>query len=38
MKIMEAGKLSKKIDLAAFYASDKDKIVIKDKLKKMRRK
>jgi hypothetical protein len=38
MKIIKTGKLSKKIDLTTFYASDKDKTVIKNKLKKMREK
>jgi hypothetical protein len=37
MKIIKIGKLSKETDLTAFYASDKDKTVIEDKLKKMRK-
>jgi hypothetical protein len=36
MKVMEIGKLSKEIDLAVFYILDKDKILMEDKLKKMR--
>jgi hypothetical protein len=36
MKIMKIGKLPKKTDLAAFYASDKNKIGMENKLKKMR--
>jgi hypothetical protein len=31
-----SGKLPKETDLTAFYASDKDKTVVEDKLKKMR--
>jgi hypothetical protein len=38
MKVIEIGKLSKEINFSAFYASDKDKTVIKDKLKKMKKK
>jgi hypothetical protein len=38
MKIIEIGKLSKEIDLAAFYILNKNKIVVKDKLKKIRKK
>jgi hypothetical protein len=37
IKIMEIGKLPKEINLTAFYASDKDKIMMKNKLKKMRK-
>jgi hypothetical protein len=37
MKVMEIGKLSKEIDLAIFYASNKDKTVMEDKLKKIRK-
>jgi hypothetical protein len=37
MKIMKIGKLSKEIDLTTFYVSDKDKIIIKNKLKKIKR-
>jgi hypothetical protein len=37
MKIMEIGKLSKKTNLTAFYALNKDKTVVKDKLKKMKK-
>jgi nucleoside diphosphate kinase len=36
MKVMKIEKLSKETDLAAFYASNKDKIIIENKLKKMR--
>jgi hypothetical protein len=36
MKIIKVGKLSKKTDLTAFYASDKDKIIIENKLKKIK--
>jgi hypothetical protein len=36
IKIMKIGKLSKETDLTTFYVSDKDKIVMKDKLKKIR--
>jgi hypothetical protein len=36
MKIIEIGKLSKKINLATFYASNKDKTMIENKLKKMK--
>jgi hypothetical protein len=38
MKIIEIGKLSKETDLTAFYASNKDKIVMENKLKKIREK
>jgi hypothetical protein len=38
MKIMKIGKLSKKINLTIFYASDKDKTMMKNKLKKIKRK
>jgi hypothetical protein len=34
IKIIEIGKLSKETDLTAFYTSDKDKTVMKNKLKK----
>jgi hypothetical protein len=34
---MKIGKLSKKIDLTIFYTSDKDKTMIEDKLKKMKK-
>jgi hypothetical protein len=37
MKIMEIGKLSKEINLTTFYASDKDKTIIEDKLKKRKK-
>jgi hypothetical protein len=37
IKIMEIGKLSKEINLTAFYVSDKNKIMVKNKLKKMRK-
>jgi hypothetical protein len=37
IKIIKAGKLPKEINLTAFYASDKDKIMMKNKLKKMRK-
>jgi hypothetical protein len=36
MKIIEIGKLLKEINLTAFYASDRDKTMIKNKLKKIR--
>jgi hypothetical protein len=38
LKIIETGKLPKETDLAAFYASDKNKIMIENKLKKTRKK
>jgi hypothetical protein len=38
MKIIKIGKLPKKINLTVFYASDKDKIIMKDKLKKIKKK
>jgi hypothetical protein len=38
MKTIKIGKLSKEIDLTAFYVSDKDKTVIKNKFKKMKKK
>jgi hypothetical protein len=34
MKIMEIEKLPKEINLTTFYASDKNKTVMKNKLKK----
>jgi hypothetical protein len=37
MKIMETEKLPKEIDLTTFYVSDKNKIIVEDKLKKMRK-
>jgi hypothetical protein len=37
IKVMEIGKLSKEIDLTAFYALDKDKTMMENKLKKMRK-
>jgi hypothetical protein len=36
MKIIKIEKLSKKINLTAFYVSDKDKTMIKIKLKKIK--
>jgi hypothetical protein len=36
IKIIKIGKLLKEINLTAFYASDKDKIIIENKLKKMK--
>jgi hypothetical protein len=36
IKIMKIGKLSKETNLTAFYALDKDKTIMKDKLKKMK--
>jgi hypothetical protein len=36
IKIIKAGKLPKEINLTAFYVSDKNKIIIENKLKKMR--
>jgi hypothetical protein len=37
MKVMEILKLPKEIDLTAFYISGKDKTVVENKLKKMRK-
>jgi hypothetical protein len=37
MKIMEIGKLPKEIDLTVFYVSDKNKIIIENKFKKIRK-
>jgi hypothetical protein len=37
IKIMEIGKLPKEIDLTVFYTSDKDKTIVKNKLKKMKK-
>jgi hypothetical protein len=36
IKAIKIGKLSKKINLTVFYASDKDKTMIENKLKKIR--
>jgi hypothetical protein len=36
IRIIEIEKLSKETDLTAFYVSDKDKIMVEDKLKKIR--
>jgi hypothetical protein len=33
MKVIEIGKLPKKINLAAFYTSNKDKTIIENKIK-----
>jgi hypothetical protein len=38
IKIIKIGKLSKEINLTAFYISDKDKTVMENKLKKIRKK
>jgi uncharacterized Ntn-hydrolase superfamily protein len=38
MKIMEIGKLPKEINLTTFYTSNKDKIMVKNKLKKIKKK
>jgi hypothetical protein len=37
IKIMKIGKLPKEIDLTAFYASNKDKTMMENKLKKMKK-